>query len=376
MSHISRIAFAAAGMALALQAVPASAIEFVHGSWPPAGEYINRVTLPKAFEYIAKETKGAVTWKLVPGGQLADGRATFQAVGDGLMTAGLGIATYAPNVIPSLTAIYATNVFGNDVVAATGAALETITLHCPSCIAEAKKHNLVLLTGWTSSPYQLTCREPVRSLADLKGKRVRATGGSTELIRVLGGVPVSATLPEAANLLQRGGLDCQFGVHTWLKIFGYADFAKYQTEYPLGLTGPAIGMLMNRDAWNKLTPEQKTIHLRASARISADLAIGQFILENEAIRNELKKTKGLQVLEVTNPAEWEAAIKKFDEAQRAKNVADAKKFGVADPGKIIDTYAQLRQKWAKLSPGIGHDIDKFTNAIWTEIYSKVDPAKL
>jgi hypothetical protein len=29
-----------------------------------------------------------------------------------------------------------------------------------------------------------------------------------------------------------------------------------------------------------------------------------------------------------------------------------------------------------MSPGIGRDIDKFTDAIWNEVYSKVDPAML
>jgi TRAP-type C4-dicarboxylate transport system substrate-binding protein len=267
-------------------------------------------------------------------------------------------------------------VFGDDVVAASGAAVETITLHCPSCIAEAKKINLVLLSGWTSSPYQLACREPVRSLAELKGKRVRATGGSTELMAMAGAVPIAATLPEAVNLLQRGGMDCQFGVHTWLKTFGYADFAKNLTDYPLGLTGPAIGMLMNRDAWNKMTPDQKKVHLRASARISAELALGQFVIENEQILNEIKQTKGVQVLKVTNPSEWQAVTAKYDAAQREKNIADAKKFGVADPAAVIDAYAKAREKWSKMSPGIGRDIDKFNEAIWNEVYSKVDPSTL
>jgi len=262
------------------------------------------------------------------------------------------------------------------VVAASGAAVETVTLNCPSCVEEAKKINLVLLSGWTSSPYQLACREPVKSLADLKGKRVRATGGSTELMNMAGAVPIAATLPEAVSLLQRGGLDCQFGVHTWLKTFGYGDFAKNVTDYPLGMTGPAIGLLMNRDAWNKFTPDQKKIHLQKSARISAELALGQFVIENEQILNEIKQSKGVQVLPVANKAEWEAVTVKYDAAQREKNIADAKKFGVADPAAVIDAYAKARTKWATLSKGIGRDIDKFADAIWTEVYSKADPAKL
>ena len=145
---------------------------------------------------------------------------------------------------------------------------------------------------------------------------------------------------------------------------------------PLGMTGPAVGMLMNRDAWNKMTPDQKKIHLKSSARISAELALGQFVIENEQILNELKQTKGVQMIPVTDKAAWDAVTAKYDAAQREKNISDAKKFGVADPGAVIDAYAKAREKWSKLSPGIGRDIDKFADAIWNEVYSKVDPATL
>jgi TRAP-type C4-dicarboxylate transport system substrate-binding protein len=376
MAILGRIAFAAAGAALALQMSAANADELVYGAWPPAGEYLNRVALPKIFADIKKETNGAITWKLVPGGQLAGPKETFQAAGDGVITAGLGIVIYVPNLLPSVNAIYSTLVFGNDVVAATGAAVETMTLHCPSCIAESKKINVMLLSGWASAGYQLACRSPIATLDDLKGKRVRANGGSAELVHMAGGVPVGATLPEAANLLQHGGLDCQLGVNTWLKVFGYADFAKNLTDYPLGMSGPAIGLLMNRDTWNKMTPDQKKVHLKAAAHLSAELAIGQFMDENDEILKDLQKTKDLKVINVSDKANWDALVAKYEKAQHEKNVADAKKFGVANPAAVVDAYAVAFQKWSKLSPGIGRDVGKFTDALWNEVYSKVDPSKL
>ena len=126
--------------------------------------------MPEMFANIEKETNGAVKWKLIPGGQIADGKTTFSAVKDGLMQAGLGIVPYVPNSIPSVYAIYSTLIFGeDDVVAATGAALETIYQHCPSCLDEFRNFNAVGLGGWTSSAYFLACREPIKTLAELKG---------------------------------------------------------------------------------------------------------------------------------------------------------------------------------------------------------------
>ncbi len=371
-----RLSIATVTLAGALAAGgPASAQELVYGSWLPAGEYLNRVALPKVFEAIAKETNGAVKWKLVAGGQLADPKTTFQAVQDGLMTAGIGISSYVPSLVPALNTVYNTVVFGDDNVATSAAALETITMHCPACIAEFRKINIVPLAGWVAGPYRLTCREPVKSVADLKGKRVRATGGSTELMTIAGAVPVSATLVEAVGLLQRGGLDCQFGTHGWLRVFGYGDVVKNITDYPLGMTGPAIGLMLNRDAWNKMSPEHKKLHLRHASYLSASLSLGQFVIEEDAVLNDLMKTKAL-VVHQANAREFDALVEKYEAVQRERNIANAQKFGVPDPAAIIDAYAKARRKWAALSKGIGRDIDKFAAAIQREIYDKVDPTKL
>jgi len=374
VSSFVSVAVAALAGALATS-TPVAAVELVYGSWPPPGEYMNRVVLPKAFADIAKETNGAITWRLVPSGQLADPKASFQAAGDGLMAAGLGISSYVPNLVPSLNTLYSTVVFGNDVVAASGAAMETLTLNCPSCIAEFRKLNIIPLSGWTSAPYHLTCRDPVKSLADLKGKRVRAVGGNVELMTMAGAVPIAATLVETVSLLQRGGMDCQFGVHAWLKVFGYADSAKFVNDHPLGLTGPAVGMILNRDVWNKFTLEQKKLHLKQASYISAAMAIGGFVVDEEAILNELKQGKGVNIVKAVDK-EFEAVTARFDTAQRDRNIENAKKFGVPNPAAIIDAYAAGRKKWAVLSKGIGRDIDKFAAAIQREIYDKVDPDKM
>ena len=368
-----KLKLAIAALAFAVQ--PATAQELVFGNWTPAQEYQNRVAMPEMFRNIEKETNGAIKWKLIAGGQVADAKATFTAVKDGLMQAGLAIVTYVPNALPSIYAIYSTAIFGeSDPVAATGAALETVYLNCPSCLDELRRYSAVVLSGWTSSAYVLTCREPLRTVADLKGKRVRATGGNAELLKTAGMVPVGATLVEAVGLLQRGGIDCQHGIYDWNRTFGYADVAKYVMDYPLGLTGPALGFFMNRDSWNKLTPEQKRVHLKYGTWLSAKMAIGNFVVSNEEALKTIVETKGVQVVKVGNA--FDSFVESYKKAQRETNIATAKGFGVQDPGKIIDYYEQAVERWRGKSKEIGRDIDKFAAVLEKEIFSKLDPGKL
>ena len=374
----NRIAWAVAlavTLAPPLSTSPSLGAELVYGNWTPAQEYQNRVVMPEVIKNIEKETNGAIKWKLIAGGQLADGKGTFSAVKDGLMQAGLAIVTYVPNAIPSVYAIYSTLIFGdNDPVAATGAALETIYLNCPSCLQEFRDFGAVSLGGWTSSAYVLLCRDPIKSLAELKGKRVRATGGNAEMLKQAGMVPVGATLVEAVGLLQRGGLDCQHGIYDWMRTFGYADSAKHVIDYPLGISGPALGFFMNRDTWKSFTPEQKKVHLKAAVWMSAKIAIDYFIVANEQAAQAVVKDKGVTINKVGE--EFDAIPTNYKKEQRETNIATAKKFGVKDPGPIIDYYESAVERWRAKSKAIGRDVDKFADVLMTEIFSKVDVDKL
>jgi hypothetical protein len=296
-------------------------------------------------------------------------------VKDGLMQAGLGIVTYVPNAIPSVYAIYSTIIFGeNDPVAATLAALETMYLHCPSCLEEAKNYNAVMLGGWVSSSYVLACREPIKTLAELKGKRVRATGGNADMLKQAGMVPVGATLVEAVGLLQRGGLDCQHGVVDWLRTFGYADVAKHVMDYPLGMSGPAIGFFMNRDTWNGFSPDQKKAHAKAAAWLTAKMAIGNFIVSNEQSLETIRKDKGVQLVAVGK--EFDPIPAQFQVAQRETNIATAKNFGVKDPAAIIDSTRRRSRSGAPGRRRSGATSTSSPPVIESEIFAKVDLGKL
>jgi TRAP-type transport system periplasmic protein len=375
--HVMRIRglIALCSCILAMASLPATAADLVYASWTPGVSYINRVILPKVFREIDQETNGAIKWRIVPGGQLAGPKESFGAAQNGVVQAAFGIAIYVPNLVPSLNTIYSTLVFDGGSVEATPAALETFHLDCPSCLEEFRKINLVPLSGWDTSQYYLACREPYKRVQDLKGKRIRGTGGPAQLWEMAGAIPVSSTLPESLTLLQRGGLDCMHTTYGWLQTFSYGDFAKNILDYPMSLSGPAIGLMINRDTWKKFTPAQRAIHVKKAAYISAAEATGDFTLEQITYLNRVKEQKGVRQVEVEK-AGFKALVERFDKVQRADVIAASKKFGVKDPGRIIDAYKKNLAKWTRLTAGVGTNTDKLADLIWREIYSKVDPESL
>ncbi|WP_168192161.1 TRAP transporter substrate-binding protein DctP [Pararhodobacter marinus] len=360
--------------ALAVLATGALAQSPIYGSWPPASDYLNTDTLPEAFEMISEATDGALQWELIAGGQLADGRGTLAAVTDDLMQGGLQIPVYTPQAMPSLTLLYSIVVPGDDPMAAAAAAAETVFLNCPSCLAEARDNNTLLLGGFASASYRLMCTSPVRTISDMEGLRIRATGGYSELAAMGGATPMSTTLTEAVGLLQRGGLDCLMATREWLQTYGYGEYAKYVTDLPLGNSAPAIGLLMNRALFTGLSEDEQQAMLHASAFITAKHTIGNYVLRDQESFENQQEVNGVELVEPD--AELVAMVEGFSEADRARLIEVGTQLGVEDPEALIETYLAAVERWQGVSAELGTDIDAWTQRLWDDVFSQVDVSSL
>ncbi|MGE0629283.1 MAG: TRAP transporter substrate-binding protein DctP [Hyphomicrobiaceae bacterium] len=351
----------------------AQAAELVYGSWVSPKHSVMRTAMPNYFANVAKATNGGITWKMVAGGQLVDVKSTVPGLKDGLIDGGFLIAPFVPSYVPALNLVFGTQVFGDDTVASTGAMMEFMLLKCPACAAEAKKIGIVELGGFSTTPYVLMCRVPVATVADMKGKKIRSIGGGVPTMALGGAVPVGMSPADATQALQRGGLDCVHGPASWLRSYGYQDVAKYVTDFPLGMSGPALHLSFSRKRFLALTPEQRKAHVMAAPESVAISAIDGYILNDREI---IKGAKSKGVKFVKGGKDFEGLVAKRDAQQRQANIETAKKFNVPEPGKILDTFNEALKKWQKLSPDIGLDKGKFSEALRREVYSKVDPEKL
>ena len=187
----------AACAATALMVSGADARELVYGSWVSPKHGINVNALPPLFKGVAKDTNGSITWKLVAGGALVKGFTTLSGIRDGLIDAGLAISVFTPKNSPSTALIHSTLVAGDDNVATTGAQNEAVMLHCPSCLAEWKKNNVVYLAGYAPTPFRVMCRSKVETLADFKGKK-----GVCAKPMIINARNCSASRPTHCNLMR------------------------------------------------------------------------------------------------------------------------------------------------------------------------------
>lgn len=361
-------------LATALCALPAAARDLIYGSWVSPKHGLNVYALPPFMDAVRKDTGGAVSWKLVAGGTLVSGRTTLAGIRDGVIDAGLIIPSYTAKELPGNSLVMGVQVFGEDTVAASAAAVETVMLDCPQCMADFRKQNAVYLAGHAASPFYLMCRGSVENLEELKGKKVRATGSGSRLVSALGAIPTPMSPAEALTAMERGTIDCVHGSIAWLVSYSFQDVVTHVLDYPLGIVGALGTFTMNRKDWDALTLEQKKAHLDHMPLLAARAVLKAYVGE-DAKAAAKAKAKGIQFVKVRT-ATFDEVVKKFSASEEAELVATAKRFGVKDPESILAAFARNLKKWQALSPSIGTDVDKYAAAIKREIYDKLDPNKL
>jgi TRAP-type C4-dicarboxylate transport system substrate-binding protein len=363
-----------AGIALgALSAMPSQARDFVYGSWRSAKSTSNTVTMKQYLEKIRKDTGGAISFKLLAGGQVATAKGTVDAVKNGTIDAGVAIAPYTPEALPASNMLFNTNTLGNDPVAASGALVEVVLLHCPECLAEYRKNDAVSFAGNAVPPYMLMCTKPVKTVADLKGLKVRASAGGIDIMKIAGATPVAMTVPEGVEAMQRGTVTCSWSVLNWLVNFGYIDVTKYVLDYPLGMAGPVMPFFLNRKVWQGLTPAQRKVLVDDTPFLIATETFDSAIAETDAAIAKAKQ-RGIEFF--AGGSDFDAVMEQHDKVQRVANAKVAADHGVKDPQAILAALDAAMVKWRKLSQGIGHDKAKFIETLKREVYDKLDPEKL
>ncbi len=129
----------------------------------------------------------------------------------------------------------------------------------PQFEEEMARYNLKVVGFRPLESYGMLCTTPVRSLEDLKGKRIRSYGSAyPALINALGATPISTSTTEAYEALERGIIDCTPTGIMYARSFKYEEVAKYYTDFPLGSNYGQF-VVMNLNFYNSLDDETKAI---------------------------------------------------------------------------------------------------------------------
>lgn len=201
-------------------------------------------------------------------------------------------------------------------------------------------HNDVhLLWLWCTMPYQLhTVVKPVRTLEDIQGMKIATPAGAVPVLKGLGAVPVSMTIPELYLAVERGvtdGVAIAWGALGARKLY---EVTNYHTNAHFG--GMPTWAAMNLDTWNRLPPDIQAIITEVSAKVPEMLCAAVTVEGDETI--EIVKKLDQEIIELTpeEMARWvETAKPAWD-----KWAMDMEAKGL--PGRaVVDEAVRLVEKY-------------------------------
>ena len=279
---------------------------------------------------VSEATDGQVEITSYPGGTLAAAADTYQGVVDGVADIGLSCFAYTRGRFPVLEAFELPGVTYNNSKVASMVAWEGIKQLDPEEVKDTKLM-MVIATG----PGDLFTKEPVKSLEDLQGMEIRATGLSAKTIEMLGGIPVGMAQNETYEALQKGIVKGNLSPIEVLKGWNHGEITKYVTRTPF-LYNTLFFVTMNLDSWNAIPEDLQGVILEATEKFYRETGIGLWDMQNEGAYTWAVDEQGVEFIDLSDEekALW---------IEKVMPVQDEFKAAMADLGVEEDVLAVINE---------------------------------
>ena len=228
----------------------AADITLSYANFPPAPTF-PCVQMERWAKEVEKRTGGKVAVQTYPGSTLLGPKNMLRGVMGGQADIGCMSLAYHPGVFPLLSVFEMPLGFSSATVPSV-ALWDLYAERRPKEFAGVK-----VLTMFTSAPSNIMSKLPVRGLDDLSGLELRASGGLSKTLELLGATPVSMPMSETPEALQKGVVEGLLSSFDVLKDMNFAETCRYETVTNLPVYPFAV--IMNLDRWNALPDDVKQV---------------------------------------------------------------------------------------------------------------------
>lgn len=309
-------------------------IRLNYANFPPAPTF-PCIQMERWKEEVERRTEGRVSINTFPGGTLLGAKNMMDGVIAGQADIGCLSMAYQPGRFTLTNATSLPIGFPNARVASR-VLWDLYEKYMPEEFSQVK-----VLTMFACAPSNIMSQRPVRSMADLRGMSLRASGNATQALRIWGANPVGMPMSETPEALQKGVVNGLFSSLEVMKDFNYAEQCRYVT-----LTETVIypfAVVMNKASWEKLPVDVK--------KVMDDLSVEQAewtgaYMDNH-VKESLRWSKETYDIEIIQLSEEELAemnamlspiVDQWVEEAQARNLPAA---------EIIADMKQLIQKYSK-----------------------------
>ena len=349
MERRSFLKNAGAGLAAGTMAMPAIAQNALTIKWRLASSFPKSLdTIYGGAEHMAKRvaeaTGGKFQIQVFAGGEIVPGPAVFDAVKDGTVEMGHTVSYYFFGKDPSY-ALETAIPFGM-----TNRQMDAWMRYGngTKLIGElfAKSNIVTIPCGNTTTQMGGWYRKEIKTVADLKGLKIRIGGFAGAVISRLGAVPQQIPGGDIYPALEKGTIDAAewIGPYDDQKL-GFNKVAKFYYYPGWWEGGPQVTAYINSKKWAELPKEYQTIMQIACADAHVDM-VAKYDSKNPTALKQLvgSGTQLKQFPKEVMDACYKAAMELYAETS------------AANPGfkKIYDDYKKFmddQNLWMRLAEG-------------------------
>ena len=335
-------------MVLCLTFIPitsarADTFRLVIGSGHPAVAH----WVARAKDYFAAEvkkrveasTKHKIVWVEAYGGTIAKVGGVLEAVEKGTLNVGVVVVPFEPTKLPVHNVGYYIYFSTSDVdkAARVGEKLYDQVPWLKEVFAE--KYNQVYLGSYVNASYGLCTNFPIKTIEDLKGRKIIGAGPNLFLLKHVGAVPVQGVLNETYTSFQTGLIE---GVLIFLDpvvSFRFYEVAKYYTNTDFGAIPGSSVLTVNKKTFASLPKEIQDIMVEVGKGYIWDSAKTGKVINQQAVETCEKKGMTFNQLPFEERVRWAKMMPNI--AQERAKEADANGM----PGsKVYKLYIDLLEK--------------------------------
>jgi TRAP-type C4-dicarboxylate transport system substrate-binding protein len=214
----------------------------------------NSVLAAEWAKEVEKRTGGKVQVTLFYGGTLTPADKCYDGVVKGISDLGMSVFSYTMGRFPLLE-VLDLPLGSRSGLVATRLANDFYNKFKPKELDDVK---VMYLHG--HGPGLLHTKSPVRTLEELKGMKIRATGTTARIVSALGAAPVAMPMSDSYDALSRGvaqGIVCPAESLQGWKL---GEVIKYTTQDYGAAYSVSFFVVMNKARWSSLPADvQKTI---------------------------------------------------------------------------------------------------------------------
>lgn len=360
--------FAAVSLAaIAFSAAEAKDLRLAPGAPPvhPAAD-----PLYKSFaEFLPQETNGALTGTVI-GPEVVNIGQVKQALQSSLAEVGNLLPLFVPADLPN-TALTGDLAFLATNPHAMGAAMTEYVVTCADCQAEFKAMGGVFVGSGSSDVYVLLTTKPVRSMADLKGLRLRSGGAPyARWAEAIGAAPAQVAVSETFESISQSVLDGTMASVSDLISYRLVDVVKYVIDLPLGTYHTTSNFTVAAPAWQAMTPEERAGFARAANKASA-LFTQNWGYERPSQARQVALDNGLEIIPASEDMIDATNAFRESDVKAAIEVATSQ-LGVKDAEAKIARFQELVDKWTRIIEEANGDVEAITAKVQEEVWDKVD----